>query len=81
MSSTFTMPANSAIGASPFGVRASNNSVTRGRPWVMSDAEATPPEWNERSVSWVPGSPMDWAATMPTASPTSTSLLVASDQP
>lgn len=35
----------------------------------------------ERSVSWAPCSPMDWAATIPTVSPTSTSLLVARDQP
>ncbi len=26
-----------------------------------------PPWWKVRMVSWVPGSPMDWAATMPTA--------------
>jgi hypothetical protein len=30
---------------------------------------ATPPVWNVRIVSCVPGSPMDWAAMMPTASP------------
>ena len=30
---------------------------------------ATPPVWNVRIVSWVPGSPIDWAAMMPTASP------------
>ena len=33
---------------------------------------AMPPMWKVRMVSWVPGSPMDWAATMPTASPSST---------
>ena len=32
-------------------------------------ADATPPVWNVRIVSWVPGSPIDWAAMMPTASP------------
>ena len=30
---------------------------------------ATPPTWNVLSVNWVPGSPIDWAATTPTASP------------
>ena len=34
-------------------------------------APATPPVWNVRIVSWVPGSPIDCAAMMPTASPTS----------
>ena len=28
-----------------------------------------PPMWKVRIVSWVPGSPIDWAAMMPTASP------------
>jgi hypothetical protein len=32
----------------------------------------TPPVWNVRMVSWVPGSPIDWAAMMPTARPSST---------
>ena len=32
-------------------------------------APATPPVWNVRIVSCVPGSPIDWAAMMPTASP------------
>ena len=31
--------------------------------------EAVPPMWKVRMVNWVPGSPMDWAAMMPTASP------------
>ena len=26
---------------------------------------ATPPMWKVRMVSWVPGSPIDWAAMMP----------------
>ena len=30
---------------------------------------ATPPTWNVRSVNCVPGSPIDCAATTPTASP------------
>ena len=73
-------PAVSAIGALPFGTRASKISWTRGRPCVMS-SPATPPVWNVRMVSCVPGSPMDWAAMMPTASPTSTSLPVGSERP
>ena len=42
---------------------------------------AMPPVWNVRMVSCVPGSPMDWAAMTPTASPTSMSLPVASERP
>ena len=34
-------------------------------------APATPPVWNVRIVSCVPGSPIDWAAMMPIASPIS----------
>ncbi len=30
---------------------------------------AAPPIWKVRMVSWVPGSPIDWAAMTPTASP------------
>ena len=66
--------------AAPFGVRASKSSTTRGRPCVMS-SPATPPVWNVRMVSCVPGSPIDWAAMMPIASPWSTSLPVASIVP
>ena len=73
-------PSTSAIGALPLGTRASKSSCTRGRPVVMS-SPATPPVWKVRMVSCVPGSPIDWAATMPTASPTSTSLPVASERP
>ena len=40
-----------------------------GRPWVISSSLATPPVWKVRMVSWVPGSPMDWAAMMPTPRP------------
>ena len=79
-SSIRTRPEASAIGATPLGTRASNSSPTRGRPCVMS-SPAIPPVWKVRIVSWVPGSPIDWAAMMPTASPTSTSLPVASDRP
>ena len=31
--------------------------------------DAAPPMWNVRIVSCVPGSPIDWAAMTPTASP------------
>ena len=31
--------------------------------------DAAPPMWKVRMVSWVPGSPIDCAATTPTASP------------
>ncbi len=79
-SSIRTRPDISAIGALPLGTRASKISWTRGRPWVMS-SPATPPVWKVRIVSWVPGSPIDWAAMMPTASPTSTVLPVGSDRP
>ena len=44
-------------------------------------APATPPVWNVRMVSWVPGSPIDCAATVPTASPISLISPVAIDQP
>ena len=37
--------------------------------------------WNVRSVSWVPGSPMLWAARIPTASPMSTMSMVARFRP
>ncbi len=35
---------------------------------------AVPPMWKVRIVNWVPGSPIDWAAMIPIASPTLTSL-------
>ena len=41
-------------------------------------APAMPPVWNVRMVSCVPGSPMDCAATWPTASPISAGALLAS---
>ena len=80
VSSTATLPASLAICASPFGFRASNSSTTRGRPCVMS-RPATPPVWNVRMVSWVPGSPIDCAAMIPTASPSSTTSPVAIARP
>ena len=41
----------------------------------------TPPMWKVRMVSCVPGSPIDWAAMMPTAMPSSTRLPVARSMP
>ena len=49
----------------------------RTKPSVRASSElcsilpraAAPPMWNVRIVSCVPGSPIDWAAMMPTASP------------
>ena len=70
LSSSSTLPGCTASVATPFGSRASKISTTRGRPAVTS-APATPPEWNVRTVSCVPGSPLDCAAMMPTASPIS----------
>ena len=68
--------------ALPLGVRASNNSTTRGRPAAMSlPAAATPPVWKVLIVNCVPGSPIDWAAITPTASPISIGLPVAKDIP
>ena len=79
-SSTRTTPECRASTAAPFGVRASNSSTTRGSPWVMS-SPTTPPVWKVRMVSWVPGSPIDWAAMTPTASPSSIMKSVARDWP
>ena len=44
-------------------------------------APATPPVWNVRIVSCVPGSPIDCAAMMPIASPISESCPVARKVP
>ena len=44
-------------------------------------APATPPVWNVRIVSCVPGSPIDCAAMMPTASPISDISPVARNVP
>ena len=44
-------------------------------------APATPPVWNVRIVSCVPGSPIDWAAMIPTASPICASAPVAIARP
>ena len=49
----------------------------RTRPSVRASIElcsilpraAAPPMWNVRIVSWVPGSPIDWLAMIPIASP------------
>ena len=42
---------------------------------------ATPPMWNVRMVSCVPGSPIDWAAMTPTASPMLTGVPRARSRP
>ena len=42
---------------------------------------ATPPMWNVRIVSCVPGSPIDWAAMTPTASPMLTGVPRARSRP
>ncbi len=81
-SSIFTVPAASAIGDTDFGGARLEELPSRGGgPCVMSSADATPPVWKVRIVSWVPGSPIDWAAMMPTASPMSTRWPVASERP
>src|SRR5690606_38223022 len=36
---------------------------------VLGNVARNPPTWKVRRVNWVPGSPMDCAATTPTASP------------
>ena len=76
-----TTPEVRARVALPLGLRASNSSTTRGRPPAMSPPPAMPPVWKVRMVSWVPGSPIDWAAMTPTASPSSMVLPVASERP
>ena len=76
-----TIPSIWLISALPLGMRASNSSSTRGRPAVMSTPAATPPVWNVRIVSCVPGSPIDWAAMIPTASPEPTISPVARLRP
>ena len=63
-----TTPPNSASTASVFGFLASKSSSTLGRPCVIL-SPATPPVWKVLIVSCVPGSPIDWAAIIPTASP------------
>ena len=42
---------------------------------------AAPPIWKVRMVSWVPGSPIDWAAMTPTASPILTEVPRARSRP
>jgi hypothetical protein len=52
------------------------------RRWVCAAMRAAvPPMWKVRSVSCVPGSPIDCAARMPTASPMSTISIVARLRP
>ncbi len=80
-SHTATLPEMSAKNALPLGTRTSKSSSTRGRPWVMSSAIAAPPEWKVRNVSWVPGSPILWAAITPTGVWDATRLPVAGSIP
>ena len=80
LGTTRTVPSTSAMIALRFGRRASNNSSTRGKPCVIS-SPATPPVWNVRIVNCVPGSPMDCAAIIPTASPTCTCPPVPKSRP
>ncbi len=47
----------------------------------LTSFPVTPPVWNVRIVSWVPGSPIDCAAMIPTASPMITGLPVARFRP
>ncbi|OPZ39939.1 MAG: hypothetical protein BWY99_01208 [Synergistetes bacterium ADurb.BinA166] len=77
-----TLPSTPARKDTFLGLRTSNSCSIRGRPWVISSpVSRTPPVWKVRIVSWVPGSPMDCAATTPTASPIGTSFLVARSMP
>ena len=46
-----------------------------------SESCAAPPMWNVRMVSCVPGSPIDWAAMTPTASPILTGVPRARSRP
>ena len=61
---TSATPSISEIIAWLLGTLTSKSSSTRGRPLVIS-SPTTPPVWKVRRVSWVPGSPMLWAAIMP----------------
>ena len=79
-SSTSTSPSISDSIACVFGTRASNSSSTRGIPLVMS-TPATPPVWNVRIVSCVPGSPMLCDAIIPAASPIAISFPDAGSTP
>lgn len=36
---------------------------------MVTFIEATPAKWKVFNVIWVPGSPIDWAATAPTVEP------------
>ena len=80
-----TMSIASPAAFLPFTVRSS--SISR-RPSYFDTTfvstavpPATPPTWNVRSVSCVPGSPMDCAAITPTTSPFCTMRAVARLRP
>ena len=58
--------------------------ITPSLPASKNDCSATlavPPMWKVRMVSCVPGSPMDWAAMTPTASPMFTRVPRAKSRP
>ena len=80
-SDILTIPSISVTIAIPFGFLASKSSSTLGRPCVISATPATPPEWIVLIVSCVPGSPIDCAAIIPTASPIWASSRVANPIP
>ena len=80
VSTDLTFPFIGDSTAFPFGVLASKSSTILGRPDVISNP-TTPPVWKVLIVNWVPGSPIDCADIIPTASPTSTGFPVAKLNP
>ena len=80
ISTDLTFPSIKESTDLPFGVLASNSSTILGSPDVIS-RPTTPPVWNVLIVSCVPGSPIDCADMIPTASPSSTGFPVARLKP
>ena len=76
-----TTPDVRARRAAPFGRAGLEQLDDAGQTAGDVASPATPPVWNVRIVSCVPGSPMDCAAMTPTASPSSIGLPVASERP
>ena len=72
-----TVPAISVMIGQALGLARLEQLFDAGKTLRDVVAGATPPVWKVRMVSCVPGSPMDCAAMMPTASPMSTGLPVA----
>ena len=58
-------------------VHVDEDAVLFGDKFRADAADAIPPKWNVRIVSCVPGSPIDCAAMIPTASPMPTTLPLA----